>query len=186
MSNTREVYLEGEAFFDVIKNPKQPFVIRTAQARIQVLGTSFDVKAYSDSKVVETVVVTGKVKVSDPTNEKNFVLLQPNEKGVYRTGSRKITKATVAQQEEKAEYVDWKIGTLAFHDESIPEIAAKLERWYGVKVEADEAALATCRVTARFDNNQPIDKVLEYIRMVTPIEYIQDGSSIKLHGEGCE
>ena len=184
--NTREVYLEGEAFFDVVKNPKQPFVIRTAQAQIQVLGTSFDVKAYLDSKTVETVVVTGKVKVSDPTNDKNFVLLQPNEKGVYRAESRKIVKSAVAQQEEKAEYVDWKIGTLAFHDESIPEIAAKLERWYGVKVEADEAALATCRVTARFDNNQPIDKVLEYIRMVTPIKYTQDGTSIKLHGEGCE
>ncbi|MCU0353460.1 MAG: DUF4974 domain-containing protein [Cytophagales bacterium] len=184
--STREVYLEGEAFFDVVKNPKQPFVIRTAQAQIQVLGTSFDVKAYPDSKTVETVVVTGKVKVSDPANDKNFVLLQPNEKGVYRAESRKITKATVAQQEEKAEYVDWKTGTLAFHDESLPEIAAKLERWYGVKVEADEAALASCRVTARFDNNQPIDKVLDYIRMVTPIEYTQDGTAIKLHGKGCD
>lgn len=184
--NTREVYLEGEAFFDVVKNPKQPFVIRTTQAQIQVLGTSFDVKAYPDSKTVEAVVVTGKVKVSDPADDKNFVLLQPNEKGVYRAENRKIVKTTLAQQEEKAEYVDWKIGTLAFHDESIPEIAAKLERWYGVKVEADEAALASCRVTARFDNNQPIDKILDYIRMVTPIEYIQEGTVIKLHGEGCE
>lgn len=181
----REVFLDGEAFFDVVKNPAQPFVIQTSQARIQVLGTSFDVKAYPDSKTVETMVVSGKVKISERANLENFVFLRPDEKGVYTAANRKISKSAVVRPEEKLEYVDWKKGTLALYDESMAEVATKLERWYGVTVEMDADKLQNCRVTAHFEN-QPIEKVLEYIKMVTPLEYAYQGNTIILTGTGCE
>lgn len=133
--NTREVYLNGEAFFDIAKNPAKPFIIHLSNGTVRVLGTSFNIKAYDNEPVVETSVSTGKVAFIPrlKNNRKaDTVFLTPDSKVVYRLDEEKITTAATISSEDKA----WTEGRLIFRSMLFDEIAVELERNFGKKVAA--------------------------------------------------
>ena len=133
----REVTLSGEAFFQVTRNPKRPFIVHTHKITTTVLGTSFNIKAFDHMHTTVTVA-TGKVRVQQQNNsEKHEIYLLPNEQAVWDDQSRNFSKNTV----DALNYYAWKDGTICFNNESLPESIQMLERWYNVtiKLNVDQA-----------------------------------------------
>lgn len=159
--NTREVFLNGEAFFDIEKNPEKPFIIHLANGTIRVLGTSFNVKAYDDEEVVETSVATGKVAFiprSKKKNQSDTIFLTPNKKVVYELRTEQATTSSTASEEDKA----WIEGKLIFRSMLFEEIAIALERNFGKRVVFLDQETAGYRLTGSFENNT-LPEILYYL-----------------------
>lgn len=126
--NDRTVYLTGEAYFEVTKNPKQPFHVQlTNGQQVEVLGTQFNVMSYEDEAVIKTTLVEGKVKVKQ-ANE--VVYLTPSQQSVF---GRRDNRLTVTEADVNKE-IGWKLGYFEFEDEDLPTIMRQLTRWYDMDV----------------------------------------------------
>lgn len=157
----REVVLKGEAFFEVAKNPQQPFVIRTENLATQVVGTSFNINAYTFNQSISVTVKTGKVQVSalgDGGNREQ-VLLLPNQKVEYGRSSGKMVTSMV----DNENYLDWKNGIIRFNDIALSDAAQILSRWYGVHIDFANQKLPNCHITARYEKAK-LQVVLESIK----------------------
>lgn len=153
--DVREVELQGEAFFDVAKNPDKPFVIKSGEVLTTVLGTSFNINTYPDNQQIAVTVATGKVKVASHENE---IHLGPNEQGVFDKKTKTISK----KMPDIATFLNWKDGIIHFEDTSLAKVAESLERWYGVTFIFEKESLGDCHITANF-NNELLPAVLESI-----------------------
>jgi len=160
--NTREVYLNGEAFFEVAKNPKKPFIIHLANGTVKVLGTSFNIRAYDNEKTVETSVATGKVafipKYKNDNKKQDTVFLTPNNKVSYTFIAEKITIAPTLATDDNA----WKEGKMIFKARSLQDIAIELERNFGKKVVFEDDAAKEYILTGSFQNNT-LEEVMYYL-----------------------
>ncbi len=126
--NGRKVSLEGEAFFDVSKDKRHPFQVKTADIQIEVLGTKFNLKAYPDEKSVSTTLVEGSVNIS---SKYGSTLMKPDEKLVFDKGSKEMV---VQELTDTAPETEWKDGRFVFRNESLAELKPKLERWFDVDI----------------------------------------------------
>lgn len=151
----REVELFGEAFFDVTENPDKPFLIKSDGLQTTVLGTSFNVNAYTDTDEIAVTVLTGKVKIASNETE---ILLHPNEQGTYNRVSNQMSKEVT----DIEKYIDWKDGIIHFDGATMEEIALILERWYGVNVLFGNESIKQCNLTATYQN-ELLTAVLESI-----------------------
>ncbi|MBC8109652.1 MAG: FecR domain-containing protein [Verrucomicrobia bacterium] len=176
--STREVYLTGEAFFKVAKNPEKPFIIHTGNLQTQVLGTSFNVQAYPNDSLIAVTVVSGKVSVSDSLAS---LTLQPGGQALYRTHTRKLMGGSV---QDAAEYQAWTSGKLVFDSKNMAEISAVLERHYDVEISFRNEKIKHCRISSRFEN-EPIEKVLNLLCSYIGATYKKEGKKITIRGEGC-
>lgn len=156
--DSREVVLEGEAFFDVVHDEKMPFKVRTDNVTVEVLGTSFNVNAYPESTDIKIALVEGRVKVNtqDSARGNQDFLLKPNE--MIEIDKRDASYRV--QNFDPREITGWKDGYLYFEKVDFSKTILKLERWYGVKFEiAHHAAIdSNWRFNGKFQN-----KSLEYI-----------------------
>lgn len=153
--NTREVKFEGEAFFEVAKDPNKPFIIKSGEIHTTVLGTSFNINTYQESRQIAVTVASGKVKV---TSEDSEVFLGPNEQGVFDKSTKTISK----EQTDIAAFLLWKDGILQFEDVTLTEVAKSLEHWYGVTFVFGNDKVGGCHLTATYDN-EILSAVLESI-----------------------
>ena len=184
----REVFLEGEAYFDVTKQHGKLFVVNTKDIKIKVLGTAFNVKNYALDKNVETTVVRGLVKVECTSAQNNAVYVNPNEKAIYVKDNRQIaisssTRGMVKPETEKSiqpiliskinpePVICWKDQQLVFTDETFGDMVVKMERWYNMKIRINDSTLMAERYNGKFVHNETIYQVLEAIKMTTPINY---------------
>jgi len=156
----REVVLEGEAFFEVVKDSNRPFVILTNNISTTVLGTSFNINAYPKSNLVEVAVVTGKVKVestlsNNKSNTPNAVYLFPNKKASYNKGENLLITSSFVNGHETG----WKDGIIYFNNASEKDVIERLERWYGVDIEVENKSSAQWDLIASF-NNQSLEEVM--------------------------
>ena len=128
--NQREVLLIGEAFFDVIRNEESPFIVRTDFVDIEVLGTNFDVSAYPDDRIFETILVSGSISVEIKKegflSGKEKVVLNPNQMISLnkKEGVSKVSEVDVSV------YISWKDGMLKFEKQDLSRVLRKLERYY--------------------------------------------------------
>ena len=178
-SDIRKVYLEGEAFFDVMHNKARPFVIDVSGGQIKVLGTSFNVRVYPDDQDVETSVVTGKVAFQSEDAKASEIL--PGEQVIYS----KNEKVLIKQPIDTGEIIAWTRGELIFKDESLREVAKELERWFNVKISARGKKVLKCRITANF-NNKSLEEILRNIKVILPIDYEIKDNKVMLTGKGCD
>jgi len=184
----REVYLLGEAFFEVTRDESKTFIVRADDITIKVLGTSFNVNCYPDNKVVETTVISGIVSIENPGNTEgsDIVILNKLEKGTYVKEQQRmliesnspsapvkpLTLKKLSVSEEETGYIaSWKDQSLSFNNETFEEIAVKLERWYNVSIRIDNESLKSYRYKGKFDNVRSIFQVLEVVKLTTPINY---------------
>ncbi len=175
-TDKREVFLVGEAFFQVSKDAKRPFIIHSGDIDTQVLGTSFNIN--SDSDFVTVSVETGKVKVIQGDEEE---VIFPKEKIVYGVQRKKMFKMAANLEHELA----WKNNTIIFEDSQLSHVALKLQEFYGISVVFEAEALKKCLLTGKFIN-QPIEIILKAISFSTGIRHRIDGKKIILYGPGCE
>ncbi len=164
-NKTREVYLSGEGYFEVASNEKVPFIVKTDELNITAYGTSFNVMAYSDEQNIETTLVEGKVKVEKP-DTKCFAYLEPGCRSVFLKGTNKLKTGKV----DTRFYTSWKDGKLIFRNESIDEIARKLERWFNCTIILEDGALEDFHYTGNIEM-ETLREVIELIRITTPIDY---------------
>lgn len=132
-ANVREVTLEGEAYFDVMKNDAKPFIVHTAKQRVEVLGTSFNINAYANDSFTKTTLLTGSLRVNakanDRANERSLILV-PNQQSVISDNENNIAVNDVNPELATA----WKSGLFNFHGLSIKESLKQVERWYDIDV----------------------------------------------------
>lgn len=164
----REVSIEGEAFFEVHPDASKPFVITAGDARVRVLGTSFNVCARPGDKTVEVVVETGKVEVTAPRLAQEpgrSLLLLPGEKGVLFQEARQLVKSV----NDNPNVTAWKTNELVFEQKPLGDVIADLEKTYHTEIQLSDPALAELLLTAHF-SQQPVEFILEVIRLTFNLE----------------
>ncbi len=174
-SENRNVALEGEAWFDVLHNEKQPFEISAGKSMIKVLGTSFNVSAYPEEKYLEVVLQNGEVEFFDQSLAER-VTLKPSERLVLTDSKLELNSV------DPSKYKGWTDGKLIFRGDDMAEVARRIERWYDVKVEIADKDLLQFSFRATFVDDS-FEEVLKLISMTSPIEYkilprmlLQDGT----------
>lgn len=150
----REVFLEGEAFFDVKKDPARPFVVHTGQLSTTALGTSFNIEAYNGESPIKVSLVTGKVKVAHMDSSIDDLLLDPDEMATFDIGQKRLSRESFDPELVLA----WKNQTLYFKDAGLANMTKTLERWYGVSIEVSGKKPIETSFTGKFK-----DKSLEYV-----------------------
>jgi len=190
--STREVYLSGEAFFDVKSNPQSPFIIHTDKVNVKVTGTTFNVRAYPDEKQVETSLIHGKVEVSLVSKPEKIFYLKPAEKLVLRNVEPETEKQEAIRKIKGLERVvemipqfttisydpidslpietAWVNNQLAFVEESFARLAEKMEKWYGVSIVFDNPQLESLRFTGKFEK-ESLREALEALRIIGKFQF---------------
>jgi ferric-dicitrate binding protein FerR (iron transport regulator) len=172
----REVNLDGEAYFKVSKNKQKPFIVRTKQAQIKVLGTVFNLKAYSGENNVETTLEEGSVEFSLKGNAAQPLVLKPGEQIVYHISDKKITLAKVDTYLHTA----WKDGKFVFKDADLETIIQELEKLYDVHIHLENDSLLHLHFRGMFEYDQNIFSALETLERTTNIKYRMTGRDIWL------
>jgi transmembrane sensor len=166
---TREVYLEGEAYFTVAHNPKQPFIVHTGTTSVIALGTAFNVNSY-DGNTITTSLVTGTV-VTD-VGDSLDVTLKPGYEAIYRPGERFKVKRF-----DENVTLGWRDGIFRFHNKPLEEVIPVLKRWFGLKVAFAAAGIADIQFSGDLDKEKPVSDFLNELCWEKGLEYkIYDGT----------
>jgi|AGTN01.1.fsa_nt_gi Fe2+-dicitrate sensor, membrane component len=164
----REVYVDGEAYFNVASNKKRPFVVHAHTTEIEVLGTSFNVNAYGDNDKIQVVLDEGKVAFQ---TQQNSYSMRPGQKILYD----KVTGRTTVQNLTNSSHASlWKNDFIYFYDTPLAEVMKILERKYNVKfdVHTPDALKYTYTLTTK---QASIENVLQELQKITPVRFrIQD------------
>ena len=178
----REVYLEGEAYFEVTKDPAHPFVIHSGELSTTVLGTSFNVKAYADESTFEVAVISGNVSVEKKGYENQKIVLQPKEKAVLNKQSQQLLKQEFSNT---GKYVAWKEGRIIAENLAVKDLIAILNRRYDATVVLKYESLGDCRVTAEFES-MPLERVLDFLVAILNTKYSRDNGKYVIQGSRCQ
>lgn len=175
----REVYLNGEAFFDVKHKTANPFVIYTGKIKTTVLGTAFNIKANPGEKVVVSVS-RGKVSVSD-SKQHLLATLLPNQQLVCSIGAEKALQRKV----EALNTIEWVKSDMQFDDMPFKQLAERLSRRYDVKVSFKNKDLEKCLITGLFDGTETLAQVFKTLSKTTGASYTIDDKTVMIDGVGC-
>lgn len=166
---TREVYLEGEAFFTVAHNPKQPFIVHTGTTSVIALGTAFNVNSY-DLNVITTSLVTGSV-VTD-VGDSLDVTLKPGYEAIYKPGERFKVKRF-----DENVTLGWRDGIFRFHNKPLEDIIPVMKRWFGLKVSFATTSMAGRLFSGNLDKDKPVVEFLSEVCWETGLDFkIYDGT----------
>jgi transmembrane sensor len=205
LKSKREVYIDGEAFFNVTHNRKLPFIVYMKEnLSIKVFGTEFNVKCYAEEKIIETTLVNGNIRLIKEDNNKHIlqeINIKPNEKATYQkenlqlivtklVSSPKTEEKTEPQKIKAIKPLDdielitaWKDDALVFHDETFEEISVKMERWFGMKIVIMDNNLKQERFTGKFVNKETVYQILDIFNRSEPIKYITKNKEIIISGK---
>lgn len=168
INNMREIFLTGEAWFEVAKMKEKPFLVHTSMYDVLVTGTSFNVKAYPDDKDVTTTLEEGHVSVKSSLNLKlaEDIQLRPGEQLIYNTESKNIQ----VQEVNTKWYTSWKDNKLVFVNMSLKDLAVLLERKYGIEIEIGDQSILDYHYDGTI-KDETILEVLEILKRTLPIQY---------------
>lgn len=171
----RVVTLNGEAFFEVTRDPQRPFRVISGGIETRVIGTSFNIKAYSDEDRVKVAVVSGKVSIEKVSREKKnantdfsseSIVLSPSEQVTYYVENNK----TVVSGYNPNEVLGWSEGTLYFNNASMEEFVSKLERWYGIDIIVKREIPIKKGIVGEF-RNQSLEEILMGMHASSEFDY---------------
>jgi len=165
----REVYLKGEGYFEVFKNPNKPFIVKTDFVDIKVLGTVFNISAYEDEQIASTVLVEGKVVVSQKSKlfgltEKN---LSPGQGCFYSSA----TKTSDIRNVNLYDYISWKDGIFIFKDKALINVVSRLEKYYHKKILIEGVILPNTLISGKLVLSDNIDEVIQYLAKTMEARY---------------
>ncbi|MCE6989453.1 FecR family protein [Dyadobacter sp. CY323] len=190
--NKREVFLNGEAFFEVAKNPDKPFYVYARMLATKVLGTSFKVSAFDDEREVKVVVKTGKVSVFPMTKEAlasqhsedklGGMILTPNQQITFAANELRLTRSLVP--EPKLLELPIQRQSFEFKGTPIADVFETLEKSYGVKIIFDPEVMQNCFLTASL-SDEPLFEKINLICKTLGAEYEQMDASIIINSKGC-
>jgi len=205
--NTRDLSLSGEAFFEVAKDKDRPFIIHTDKIAIKVLGTAFNVRAYPRDRITETTLMRGSIELTVNNKPYQKIILKPREKfdliddghdelrdsAGIRTGPAKPSRNTnpvklvvqdvVPVQLEDKEYVkevSWVDDEFVFQNETLEELAPKMERWFNVRIRIDNPQVRNYHYTGIF-HKETIDQALTAMRLIRPFNFKITDKNVFIH-----
>ena len=164
----REIYLEGEAYFEVSHNKDKKFVVHTGNISTTVLGTKFNVNAFPQESKIAVSLVEGKVNVSkeEKGSENSLAVLKPSQQLVFN----KTDNISVVENFNAMEVIGWLDNSLIFKKERLPDVLAKLEKVFGVKFELADKSFDKFRITGDFTNNSYIT-ITKALQKLTGLSY---------------
>jgi ferric-dicitrate binding protein FerR (iron transport regulator) len=165
----RQVFLKGEAYFDVYHDSK-PFIVSCDDIDVQVLGTSFNISTYPDDPDVKTTLVEGKVKITTAGEfhmAADGKVLVPNEQAIF---NRKDAKIEIMQV-NAAQFTSWIQGKFEFKNSDLDQVMKKLARWYDFEYRFESIEAKDYHFTARLNNDQSISSILEMLEMTTDVKF---------------
>ncbi len=168
----RVVELKGEAYFEITKDKRHPFIISSEGTKIKVLGTAFNVNAPSENDKVKVTVTKGKVSFYESLNEKNKVLLTKGEEADFNKNTHTIEK----RETSDLNFLAWKTGCLSFNNSSLSEVCKTLSKHYKIEINIADDALISKNLTAKFDN-KTIKEVIQILELTLDIEFIETNSA---------
>ena len=176
--NTREVTMEGEAFFKIAPNKEKPFIIHAENTLIRVVGTKFNVKSYADNPEIEVLVESGKVLflVINNTNDSTSVSLEAGDKGIYNKQTKKLQKIKAHNQNE----LFWNNKTLVFDKTNLSDVIQTIEKNYGISIDLKQNSLQKLRFSSTFVN-QPLDSILFILETTLDLRHTKEGTHYILH-----
>jgi len=199
--SNREIQLTGEAYFDVIKDKNRPFIIHTSSIDVRVLGTTLNIRSYTNEKNTEAVLIRGSIEVILRNHPDNKIILEPNEKIVVQNGNAivlsgapgvpgashpmqkvdlpvmTLSKAHFREKDSVATEVQWVKNKLAFDKEALEEVALKIERWYAVKVIITKERLRHTEYSGVFED-ESLRQVMEALRLTGSFHYSIDKKEV--------
>jgi transmembrane sensor len=191
---TREVFLIGEAFFDVSKDHKHPFIIHTKDANIKVLGTTFNVKAYSNEGLTETTLIQGAITVTLTGNIKEQIKLKPSQKLVIKnlhnqnrsmSAENRINASLKQLTYFKPDHstiveTSWTQNKLTFKNQDFPTLALSMERWYNVDISFESENAKLLNFTGIIEKEN-INEALKALQLTEKFNYVINDNSIKIY-----
>ena len=199
---TREVYLNGEAFFQVAKDRKHPFIVHANKMKIRVLGTEFNVKSYPEDTFSEASLIKGMIELTLEDRPSDRIILKPNEKLVLEIGApaakgKSIKKKAAHHSALETRYsltnltyfsqadtlsveTSWMQNRLVFKNESFFELSHTIERRYGVKIKFKSEKIKDYRFTGEFER-ETLEQVLAVLQMIEPFHYKREKNRIYIY-----
>lgn len=196
----REVSLNGEAYFDVVKNTERPFIIHTKKMDLKVLGTAFNVRSYSNEKMAEASLIRGSLEVTLKDRKNQTIILKPNEK--ISIASQEIENKVAADKKAATipatadiipqilvkelqpnpvsniiGEIAWTQNKLFFENESLENVALLLERWFGKKLLIQKESLKKVRYTGNFEK-ETLEEILNALQLSAHFSFKTENNSI--------
>lgn len=189
---TREVFLTGEAYFEVTHHANVPFIVHTEEADIKVLGTRFNVRNYSNEHRMEAALLTGSIELTLHADAKHKILLKPSDKIIVKkeaaagatvtpgTGSEKVELTSIKMQDSVIVETSWLNDKMAFYDKPFSEIALDLERQFDVTIEFKDPAISRYKYTGVYDE-AGVEDILKILQMIKPFQYNSNNKKIIIY-----
>ena len=164
----RQVVLDGEAYFDVARDEKKPFTVQTDKYNVEVLGTKFDVDAYSETGEFETTLMKGSVRVASVDDPEQNLVLKPDNKVSLRDGKLHVTPV------EDYNPYRWKEGLICFRNESFMSIMKDFEKYYGLAIHVKNQEVMKYVYTGKFRQTDGVDYALRVLQKDIKFTYHRD------------
>lgn len=164
----RKVEITGEAFFDVAKEKKRPFIVSTQHIEMEVLGTQFNVYSYVEADYIQTDLIEGSLRISQKDGHNKSITLSSNEMMVYK--DNKMSIAPISDPD----HVLWREGIYCFQNERLIDIIEKLQLYYDVKIVIEDPDVFEIRYTGKFRQRDGIDEILRIIQRIQPFKIEKD------------
>lgn len=177
---TREVYLSGEGYFDIIHQVNRPFLVHTGKITTRVLGTAFNIRAYPNDEAIEVTVTRGKVQVEK--ENKNMGLLTANQQISFS----KKTEEYVQKLVDTKPVVAWKPLEISFDDVTMQEATRQIGQRFKMEVEFVNPVIKDCRVTATFYEVDRLNEIMTVICGVSQSNFTIQNNKIIIDGKGCD
>ena len=171
----RDVWLKGEGYFEVSKNPEKPFRVVVDDMIVKVLGTSFNINAYKDRGNILTTLVSGKVDIQD-MSEKSLVVMSPNQQVDFRHG-----KISSVQEVDITRFVSWIDGKFYFNDMTLENIMSQLQRWYDIEVFFVDEELKSYPFTGVIRRDFTAGQIFEIIEKTTRVKFNVRGKCVTVN-----
>lgn len=156
----RKIELSGEAYFEIFKDAKHPFIVKTAKQEVTVLGTHFNISSYADEPLTKTTLLEGSVKINNST------ILKPGE----QASLNKAGLITIAQVETEG-VIAWKNGFFLFDNETLESLLKKVSRWYNVAIEYEDPTLRNEHVYGLVSRSENVSVLLEKLELTGEVKF---------------
>lgn len=169
----RKVTLEGEAFFDIAPNKSRPFIVDLKEINVEVLGTTFDAKAYPTDSTISVTLETGKIRLA---SRSNTTYLKPGEKATY---NKKTGHYNISIPEDITRNSVWKENLIIFENTSLSEVVQTLSRWYDVEFDITDPAVLRYTYTITFSKKE-LNVILKEIEKISPVRFKHEKNKINV------
>jgi len=169
IQNTREVFINGEAFFNVTDNKNVPFIVHTSHINIKVHGTSFNIKSYENENIIETTLIEGLIEITGKNkNSSKSIFLKPEYKASFNKESNKLEIKNI--KPEMYLYTSWIDNKFVFNNESLKSLTTRLERWYDLEIEIKNNELFNLRFSGTF-TNETAEQAIHALKLSSTFNY---------------